>query len=439
MTGVSKKYSSMDLKGFFNRQVNDIKNGGVRSLTKKLKTFCTKMMHIPLFLLSLPIVLFIRIIKPFRIIRIGQLDIDRIGAMCKADWYLNGRMVSHQPKRLFDIFYFYSNNTVCNKQWVKMWKRVLRVFPFPRIAGTVKRINNRYKGWETHNPLFKIHPRFEEDTTKRNEFVRILMQCPQPHIYFTSKEEHTGREELKKLGIPEDVPFICFHARDPVYLNTIYPDRDWTYHNYRDSSIRSYIPAVMKMTEKGYYAIRMGAVVNEKLDINKDAIIDYATIGARTDFRDIYLGAKCKFFICSDTGISVIPECFRVPVVYTNWVELLEVSMFLKGLFILKKFLLIKENRYLSFKEIMNLKLDGATTSQGTLKKYGIMLIENTPDEIMDVSVEMDERLKGTWVTTEEDEILQKRFWRIFGDNILKSQEVRLGSEFLRQNQELLI
>ena len=42
--------------------------------------------------------------------------------------------------------------------------------------------------------------------------------------------------------------------------------------------------------------------------------------------------------------------------------------------------------------------------------KIGISLIENTTEEIREVSIEMEEWLKGTWVTTEEDEDLLRRF-----------------------------
>jgi hypothetical protein len=51
----------------------------------------------------------------------------------------------------------------------------------------------------------------------------------------------------------------------------------------------------------------------------------------------------------------------------------------------------------------------------------------------------MDERIKGTWQTTEEDEELQKRFWKLFTPNDLnKVFRARIGTEYLRQNRQLL-
>ena len=50
----------------------------------------------------------------------------------------------------------------------------------------------------------------------------------------------------------------------------------------------------------------------------------------------------------------------------------------------------------------------------------------------------MDERLKETWKTTEEDEDLQQRFWALYGPNNLKSPSFRMGAELLCQNRGFL-
>ena len=44
----------------------------------------------------------------------------------------------------------------------------------------------------------------------------------------------------------------------------------------------------------------------------------------------------------------------------------------------------------------------------------GIELVDNTPEEITAVVMEMEERINGTWQSTEEDEELQLRFWSAF-------------------------
>ena len=215
---------------------------------------------------------------------------------------------------------------------------------------------------------------------------------------------------------------------------------DWSYHNYRDSTIHNYIPAIEKMANLGYYAVRMGAIVKEPVKTLNPLIIDYASNGMRTDFNDIYIGSHCRFFICSDGGMSVIPETFRIPVIYTNWTlinKLLSGANLISGLVIFKKFYLKNENRYMTFSEIMSLKFGGIDTNN-IFEKLNLELIENTPEEICAVTTEMHERLNDTWVTTEEDEELQKCFWALFGTDRLKSPDLHIGAEYLRENKELL-
>ena len=91
----------------------------------------------------------------------------------------------------------------------------------------------------------------------------------------------------------------------------------------------------------------------------------------------------------------------------------------------------------MSFSEIMSLEFGGNNTNE-IFSELNLELIENTPEEIHAVTIEMDERLKGTWQTTPEDKELQERFWALFGPDKLKSPDLRIGTKYLRENQELL-
>ena len=92
----------------------------------------------------------------------------------------------------------------------------------------------------------------------------------------------------------------------------------------------------------------------------------------------------------------------------------------------------------LPFREI----LESGSCNFGLSKQFhdiGVELIENTPDEIKSLAIEMDERLNGNWQTDEEDSILQNKFEKILMDfNIDITKIPRMGSEFLRQNHQLL-
>ncbi len=131
---------------------------------------------------------------------------------------------------------------------------------------------------------------------------------------------------------------------------------------------------------------------------------------------------------------------FRRPISLVNVCPLghSELSAQLDQIFIPKKLWLISENRFITFREILNSELRLLKTTNG-YEDRGIKVVDNTPEEITAVAVEMDERVKGTWQAYPEDEELQIRFVSLF--NISDPKQIygtRIGADFLRKNVHLL-
>jgi len=403
---------------FISCQISYIRNnGGLPVLFKKTLTFL-------LSILTMPLVLILRVLKRAIIIRFGVLPSERIGHFAlNVELYLCERDKSMHNPRNFDIFYY--NSQISNYQLMKMWGRVLRI---SNSAKFLDKANRLLPGGEEH----------VIDISSALDIHGFFNHTP-PHLSFTSDEERLGKEGLQKLGIGDNAPFICFHARDSIYLDTVMlRKRDWRYHSHRNSKIHNYISAAKEMTRRGYFTIRMGHAVKEAIKTENPKIIDYA-VNSRTDFMDIFLGAKCRFFISSGSGIDAIPEIFRRPVAFVNFIPIKNThTWYLKGLFIPKKLRLRKEDRFLTFKEILNSEVGGFLESR-QYEQRGIDVIENSPEEILALVIETDERLKGTWKETDEDKLLQKRFWSLFKtDNSKQVFLSHIGAEFLRQNQSLL-
>jgi putative glycosyltransferase (TIGR04372 family) len=402
-----------------------------------MPVFFQKLHKVLLASVALPTALLMRILRPFVLVRLRALDIGRIGGFCVADWYISDMRIGLGNNKDFDIFYSVSLNGICNRQWLKMWKRVLRIFPMGEFGRIVEKVNKVLPGYETHK--IRIHFNQFYDGPIGFNTERYISARAQSSITFTQEEEIIGKQALRKIGIPEEKPFVCFHARDAAYLDKVHPDIDWRYHNHRDSNIHNYIPAVERLVCDGYYAIRMGAVVREKLSVADPKIIDYATNGNRTDFLDIYLGARCAFFICDTAGIYIVPAVFRRPIAWVNYISMKWVHLFCnKDLFIFKKLWLRKERRFLTFKEILDSPV-GKFYEDRQFEEAGIEIIENTPEEILALVLEMEGRLKQEWRANEEDEELQKRFWALFDKDFPARVFLsRVGTEFLRQNRQLL-
>ena len=106
----------------------------------------------------------------------------------------------------------------------------------------------------------------------------------------------------------------------------------------------------------------------------------------------------------------------------------------------------MQQNRELTLQEIFSHGI-GFSYRTSDFESKGVQLVENTPEEIRDVAVEMIERLNSTWQSDEGDEVLQKRFWAIFpkGEIVTSRGQVlctdirsRYGAKYLRHNRHWL-
>jgi putative glycosyltransferase (TIGR04372 family) len=395
-------------------------------------------------LITLPITIvivgFIRLIKPLILVRFGRIGTGRIGHFSiDPELYLCRRDAEMCGKKIYDIFYF--TGYFGNQQLKKMWKRTLSSSFF---ANPVDKINRLFPGWNKH--VITLQEGYM--ALKSYGDPEGLLESMPRHLYFTPEEEDWGLKETKKIGVPSESAFICFQARDSAFLYTVLKRNDWRYHDYRDSNIHNYISAAYEMTRRGFYAIRMGHTVRESLSVKQPEIIDYAT-KHRNDFMDIYLLAKCHFAILAHCGLKHVAIIFRTPVVCVNVIRhmgLLYLTS--RDICIPKNLWLRNEKRFMTFKEVFESGVAnfGATNQY---ENYGIEIKENTTEEITAAAIEMDERLKGTWKTTEEDEELQQRFRNIIfksklpdgtpmKDILPLGLKCKIGAEFLRQNKELL-
>lgn len=430
----------MNIVTFVGRQVIQIQQGGWETLSRKIKVALRMLLKLPLYTVSVPVVIVFRLIRPWFLVRWGGLSSSRIGHFCaNTEMYLCERDagINIPQQNYVDLFHIPSGS-ICNQQLAIMWKRVLRVWP-SWVLAPINRVNSLIPGGAIHE--------VGNNTQSDRDVLNLLERFP-PHLEFTPEEKNRGKAGLRAMGIPEGSPFVCLLVRDSAYLAQHIFRNDWDYHNYRDSSIQNYVLAAEELAERGYYVIRMGAKVAKAMKTSNSRIVDYAVNGMRSDFMDIFLGSKCAFCISTGAGWDAVPaHGFRRPVVYTNLLPIGYLPTFLnRCIFTTKRHILSAEKWELTLREIFNRGV-GFFLHTSDYESKGIKLIENTPEEIRDVVVEMDERLKGTWQPQNDDEVLQRRFWEIFPTDAVTASRgrplhgeirARFGAHFLRNNRDWL-
>ena len=354
-----------------------------------------------------------------------QLRSERIGHLVvNTELFLrrlkNG-IISDENK----IFIGVSSRPSSNRQLLKMYKRSFVI--------------------QESNLLYSL---INTPKIKKSEFYYKLPFCIDeyhefnnidPVLSFTEQEERMGKVLLAKMGVGANDWFVCFHSRDAVYQNGMRCSKggSWDYHNYRNSNIENYLKAAEYIAHLGGYAIRMGHRVEKALPRTRHPrIIDYAW-DYRSDFGDIYLSAKCKFFIGNTAGIVGVPTCFNKPVAHANYF-FQHGPLRREDIYIPKKLWSISKRRFLKFKEILELGIDRFMRTEQFMKA-GIEVVENTEDEIFEMAKEINLVIDGQMKYSAEDERLHAKYRSLFvPDHRCYRSPGRIGIKFLSENMGLL-
>lgn len=367
----------------------------------------------------------LKIISLVRPIRLGLLRSERIGHLAlNTEIYLRTR--ASDPSRRGEMGVFLSA-APCNKQLLAMIRDKAFVIESRWAVGLYNHALLPWlEGTALIEPLAYTGHDFEPFKKARRQ------------LEFNAAEENRGKELLREIGINPETPFVCFSVRDKAYLDMKHGyRRDWSHHNWRDCSLENYLAAAEMLADQGYMVLRMGSVVEKPLPSVNPRIIDYA-IKHRSDFGDVYLAARCRFFLGSESGLTSVPGCFDVPVASANLAIIGYPPLGASDIFIVKKYRDSASGRLISYREIIARGAD-LWLQSAKFEKAGITLEENSSIEVLELAKEMAARVARTWVPAPGDEELQARFRSLLPANHpITGFPSRLGAHFLRTNAALL-
>lgn len=361
------------------------------------------------FFIFTPIIyLFIRLIEKKYIIRFGIFDVSRIGYFAAASELYLCNKKTQKKKNFIDIFAF--EKPICNNFFLSIVKRKIKFYSFYFVKSNIQFIKliNQIFDLGKKNLLTEsdISPCFDRDIY--NFYDKLNKQ-----ISLTKNELNKGYELLKKIGIKKKDKIVCLIVRDNSYLKKKFPDRDFSYHDYRDCDVENFKETCHYLSNKGYVVFRMGEVANKKISFSSDRIIDYPFSKIRSNFMDIFIAYICNFSISTGTGYDALPAIFRKPTLYTNVIPVGCVMSFSKkNTYLFKKCYSKLNKSPISLSKIFDLNLQLADTSQ-EFKKKNIDLIENNSNEILQA---IKDKLK-TFNSKNKKMSLsknQKLFWKKF-------------------------
>ena len=256
--------------------------------------------------------------------------------------------------------------------------------------------------------------------------------------YYSEKELETI---FSNFNLKKD--FVGFHARnDLYYIKKNLIDTDKQYHGFRNFDFKAYNLAI-KYLKKKYSIVKLGETYLEEQPEKFNDFFE-TKIFTSLDFNsndkiDYLINAHSRYNIVSSSGVDGISSILRKRILYVNFIpfDLGHLSYCSPGSIILPKKIFDKEkSRFLTFKE--NLTINFQTFQKNNLFK----VINNSPEEILDSVIEMEEKIRGE--NNQEKEKLNNLFWKSVTDynfdkiDFLKNKlKLSISSNFLKNNKNL--
>lgn len=328
---------------------------------------------------------------------------------------------------------------------------IANTYIYHKIAGMVPLVTRENAGFWKY---FIQHYKSKTYVSHRFDFPNLLAMQKQiikkknfhrQFLHFQPNEIESGDRNLKEMGILGD--YVCFFARQGRYLIEYLGIDASEVQAERNSHIENFNLMSERLWRRGIQSVRMGYLVEGSFEA--DGGVDYANL-YRSEFMDFYVLSKAKFLLTGLSAMAVMANLFDKPLVMINIpvitfnADSLNYCDRKQDIFLPKKMYDTHKKRYLTFREIFEIERqeDSRYKIAAYYKTHGIVLEENTPEEIADAAEEMLARLDGTFSYTAEDERRQRRFsellaWATQGRDCFVI-DLPVGREFLRQNEWLL-
>jgi putative glycosyltransferase (TIGR04372 family) len=344
---------------------------------------------------ALPVVLAMRAFRRFILIQLCGLRADRIGHFVTDSAEQFVRFSWYGPKTL-TLYYLQGRSS--NAQWELMVRRNL-----PNLKGKwlsyVAFWNKKIPGGHAHDL---------KSSLTRSRDIEGLFQKNDVAFTFTSSEVDACQDWLKSKGWQEGEPFVTLLVRDSNFLHVVKPEQIWSYHDYRNSDIKDFIPAVEWLIKNRVWVLRMGRHTKDKLEINKDRFVEYSKDPSKSDLLDIWLFANSTAIISTGTGLDYLGGLYRTPILFLNALPLFDLASYFNMTWVPKNLI------WSASKEPLNLQQSVEHTyyDQCDYTKNGIEVVDLTKLEIKESVKEFWNRLHEVSSETGYEIERQNKFWK---------------------------
>lgn len=253
-----------------------------------------------------------------------------------------------------------------------------------------------------------------------------------PLFQLPSEIEARGRDVLRRMGMPPGAWFVALHVREGTW-DGARPGM----HGIRNAEIGTYFSTMAEITARGGWVVRIGDPSMTPLPAMPN-VIDYCQSEIRADWMDIYILARCRFMVGTNSGPVFVPALYAdTPAVLTNWWPAAERPWHAADIFVPKLLRRISDGRLLSLSETLREPFCWCFSRRFLAERAGVRLEDSDADIIRAAVREMLLRLDSELERDDEADNLRKRADRIYDANGIVGMG-QLAREFVRRHADLI-
>lgn len=217
--------------------------------------------------------------------------------------------------------------------------------------------------------LYELHEAVYTDSRVLNQEIGITI---------SDDYQAYALAELRKLGLPDNAWFVGVHIREKP--NSLDP---------RVAKLNTFYRSISEIVGRGGWVIRFGADKMQPLPMTEN-VIDLNISSAEFRKLHLYIVAKSRFLLTTNSGPSVVAWALGTPVLQTNTLSigrnLLSSS---KGSIFLPKKYIGKFGQLCSFSQILGSTEAYAETDLREKYHRGFQLLDNSENEIFQATKDM--------------------------------------------------
>lgn len=408
------------------------------------------------YFLYLPLLLIIRLISKFYLIRFGELISERIGHfvccmelyLCEKDHKIN------QPKGKF-LDLFIMGKKISNKQIKTFFRRKFIILP-RFLLGPLINLNNIISGGELHDFYFRKNP-IEKEIFLKHRDVNNLLDISNNHFKFSKKEIYTAQKLCNKIGVDLNKKTVIINLRDDLYFKRYHSSKDLRYWEVKNCDIDSYKLAIEHLIKNNYQVIRLGKGSIKKVNISDKNFFDLTNHNLRSDLLELFLLEKSSFVIGCNSGFTYAALFLYKKYVYISNVLPLGIAFTSSNKVLTNfKYVICKKTREkLTMSQMYNKNLFFYEFTE-EYERNNLYFKEIEPEIICKSVDELILRSENKWVTTNQEKELRNKFIYLYTSILKKNKEIKLyddlslghhqhgiikchfGFDYLKTNQEFI-